>query len=52
MYLGTHVHYLVELQSGDRLTVMQPNVPRTLPSEDTPIYVSWDEHECVALPVE
>jgi hypothetical protein len=26
MYMGTHVHYVVELLSGDRLTVMLPNV--------------------------
>ncbi len=52
MYLGTHVHYEVELLSGDRLTVMQPNIPGNIPSEDTPIYVSWSVNDCLALPTE
>lgn len=51
MYLGTHVHYQVELLSGDRVTVMRPNSPSTLPSEDTPIYVSWNPQDCLALPL-
>jgi len=51
MYLGTHVHYQVELLSGDRLTVMRPNSPANLPSEDTPIYVSWNPQDCLALPL-
>jgi spermidine/putrescine transport system ATP-binding protein len=48
MYLGTHVYYVVELRSGDRLTVMQPNTC-VIPSQDTPIYVSWDAKDCLAL---
>ncbi|MBD2021869.1 ABC transporter ATP-binding protein [Leptolyngbya sp. FACHB-36] len=50
MYLGTHVHYLIELQSGDRLTVMQPNASSTLPGPQTPIYVYWAFGDCLALP--
>jgi spermidine/putrescine transport system ATP-binding protein len=50
MYLGTHVHCLVELQSGDRFTVMQPNTS-PIPSLDTSIYVSWDVKDCLALPI-
>jgi spermidine/putrescine transport system ATP-binding protein len=49
MYLGTHVHYLIELKSGDRLTVMQPNISDT-PNSDTPIYVHWTYADCLALP--
>ncbi|QZZ21849.1 ABC transporter ATP-binding protein [Leptothermofonsia sichuanensis E412] len=48
MYLGTHVHYLVELDSGDRLTVMQPSV-LNLPDADTPIYVYWAFDDCLAI---
>jgi spermidine/putrescine transport system ATP-binding protein len=50
MYLGTHVHYLVELRSGDRLTVMQPSTLTDLPNSETPIYLSWDFSDCLALP--
>ncbi|WP_421656847.1 ABC transporter ATP-binding protein [Leptothermofonsia sp. ETS-13] len=49
MYLGTHVHYLVELESGDRLTVMQPNAIN-LPDSDTSIYVHWAFDDCIAIP--
>jgi spermidine/putrescine transport system ATP-binding protein len=51
MYLGTHAHYQVELLSGDRVTVMRPNVPTHLPGEDTPIFVSWSAQDCLALPL-
>jgi spermidine/putrescine transport system ATP-binding protein len=49
MYLGTHVHYLVELQSGDRLMVMQPNKMEQLPDPHTPIHVHWTARDCLAL---
>jgi spermidine/putrescine transport system ATP-binding protein len=50
MYLGTHVHYGVELASGDRVTVMQPNVASgDLPGEDTPLYIAWNVQDCLAL---
>lgn len=49
MYLGTHVHYVVELISGDRVTVMQPNTVGTLPDAQTPIYVYWAATDCLAL---
>ncbi|MCY7391471.1 MAG: TOBE domain-containing protein, partial [Leptolyngbyaceae cyanobacterium CAN_BIN12] len=51
MYLGTHVHYGVELASGDRLTVMQPCLSDDLPGEDTPLYLLWDVNDCLALPM-
>lgn len=50
MYLGTHVHYVVELQSGDSLTVMQPNRMESLaPDAQTPVYVHWSAADCLAL---
>lgn len=51
MYLGTHMHFLVELTSGDLLTVMQPNTSGYIPGKDTPIYVSWSADNCLALPL-
>ena len=49
MYLGTHVHYVVELLSGDRLTVMLPNVTSKLPDPNTPVYARWAATDCLAL---
>lgn len=49
MYLGTHVHYVVELLTGDRLTVMQPNRLQSLPEPNTPIYVHWAATDGLAL---
>lgn len=49
MYLGTHVHYLVELLSGDRLTVSQPNTGNILFDVHAPIYAYWAAGDCMAL---
>jgi spermidine/putrescine transport system ATP-binding protein len=49
MYLGTHVHYVVELTSGDRLTVRLPNVTSKLPDANTPVYARWAPTDCLAL---
>ena len=49
MYLGTHVHYLVELLSGDRLTVSQPNTGNILSDVHAPIYAYWAAGDCMAL---
>lgn len=49
MYLGTHVHYVVELDSGDQLKVMQPNTLTDLPELHTPIYAYWTAADCLAL---
>ncbi|MCZ0900905.1 ABC transporter ATP-binding protein, partial [Microcoleus sp. HI-ES] len=38
MYMGTHVHYVVELASGDKITVRQPNTGGSFPDPHTPIY--------------
>lgn len=49
MYLGTHVHFVVELLSGDRLTVMLPNTASKLPDLHTPVYAFWKATDCLAL---
>lgn len=49
MYLGTHVHYTVELASGDCLTVMQPSRLENLADPHTQIYVYWTATDCLAL---
>ncbi len=49
MYLGTHIHYLVELGSGDRLMVLQPNRLESLPPPHSPIHVYWSASDCLAL---
>lgn len=49
MYLGTHVHYVVDLLSGDRLTVRLPNVTSKLPDYNTPVYARWAATDCLAL---
>lgn len=48
MYLGTHVHYVVELLTGDRLTVMQPNRSASLHLH-APVQVYWSAQDCLAL---
>ncbi|WAL62140.1 ABC transporter ATP-binding protein [Thermocoleostomius sinensis] len=48
MYLGTHVHYVVELLTGDRLTVLQPNRSEALPLH-APVQVYWAANDCLAL---
>lgn len=49
MYLGTHVHYLIELESGDRIKVLQPNTGNILSDVNMPIYVRWATRDCIAL---
>ena len=49
MYLGTHVHYVVELYTGDRLTVRQLNTSGSLFEPHIPIYVYWSAKDCLAL---
>lgn len=51
MYLGTHVHYVVELRTGDRLTVLQVNTGGALPPLDTAIYAYWSAADALAVPV-
>ena len=49
MYLGTHLHCVVQLQTGERLTVMQPNRSEQSLTPETPVYVSWLPSDCLAL---
>jgi spermidine/putrescine transport system ATP-binding protein len=49
MYLGTYVHCVVELLSGDQVTVMQPSISDSLPGANTPIYAYWSAQDCLAL---
>lgn len=49
LYRGSHVHYRVELLSGDRLMVLQPNTMPVVPDHDTPIYVHWAATDCLVL---
>lgn len=49
MYMGTHVHYVVELASGDKITVRQPNTGGSFPDANTPIYAYWGTNDCLAL---
>jgi spermidine/putrescine transport system ATP-binding protein len=51
MYLGTHVHYVVELLNGDSLTVLQPNRASDLLELDTLVQVYWSASDCIALPL-
>ena len=49
MYMGTHVHYQLNLLSGDQMMVRQPNTVGPFPNQDTPIYVYWSKQNCLAL---
>lgn len=49
MYLGTHVHYVVELATGDRIMVRQANTGGNLPQLHTPVYAYWAPTDCLAL---
>lgn len=49
MYMGTHVHYVVELLSGDRITVMLPNITSKLPDPNTTVYARFLATDCLAL---
>ncbi|OCR02589.1 spermidine/putrescine ABC transporter ATP-binding protein [Oscillatoriales cyanobacterium USR001] len=49
MYMGTHVHYVVELAGGDRITVRQPNTGGLFPDPHTPIYAYWGTTDCLVL---
>lgn len=49
MYLGTHLHCVVQLQTGECLTVMQPNRGNHQLEPETLVYVSWSPEDCLAL---
>jgi spermidine/putrescine transport system ATP-binding protein len=50
MYLGTHIHCVVQLTTGDCLTVRQmTNQPEPRLAPETPVYASWSAADCRAL---
>ncbi|NER80332.1 MAG: ABC transporter ATP-binding protein [Leptolyngbya sp. SIO1D8] len=49
MYLGTHLHCVVQLETGDCLTVMQPNRTGHQLIADAPVYIYWQPEDCLAL---
>jgi len=49
MYLGTHVQYVVDLMSGDRITVLEPNRQGNLFAPNDTVCVSWKTADCIAL---
>lgn len=49
MYLGTHLHCVVRLSSGESLTVRQPSRAEGEVVVDTPVYVHWAAADCLVL---
>jgi spermidine/putrescine transport system ATP-binding protein len=49
MYLGTHVHCVVQLQNGDTLTVLQSNREEHQFATETPVYAHWQPKDCLVL---
>jgi spermidine/putrescine transport system ATP-binding protein len=49
MYLGTHVDYQVDLVTGDRITVLQPNRSSNLMDLGASVYVYWAAEDCLTL---
>jgi spermidine/putrescine transport system ATP-binding protein len=49
MYLGTHLHCVVRLSSGETLMVRQPNRTESLVGVDTAVYVHWAADDCLVL---
>ncbi|MBD2230463.1 ABC transporter ATP-binding protein [Phormidium tenue] len=49
MYLGTHLHCVVRLGSGETLMVRQPNRAESLVGVDTAVYVHWAADDCLVL---
>lgn len=48
MYLGTHAHYVVDLELGGQVLVRQANTT-AVPNTETPLYVYWGTQDCLAL---
>ncbi len=51
MYLGTHLHCVVQLTSGETLVVRQPNRAEATIAVDMPVYVYWAIEDCLVLEV-
>jgi spermidine/putrescine transport system ATP-binding protein len=51
MYLGTHLHCVVQLTSGETLAVHQPNRAEATIAVDMPVYIQWAIEDCLVLKV-
>ncbi|MBD2103024.1 ABC transporter ATP-binding protein [Leptolyngbya sp. FACHB-261] len=50
LYLGTHIQYIVDLSTGDRMTVLQPNALKVDAIEyGSKVYVHWSCRDSLAL---
>jgi spermidine/putrescine transport system ATP-binding protein len=49
MYMGTHLHCVVELATGECLTVFQSNQNHHAPNPDSPVYAFWAADDCRIL---
>ncbi len=49
MYMGTHVHCLVQLDTGESLMVFQSSRAEHQLETETPVYVYWEPADCLAL---
>ncbi|MBD2260160.1 ABC transporter ATP-binding protein [Pseudanabaena sp. FACHB-2040] len=49
MYLGTHIHCMVQLQTGEQLTVLQPNRAGSMMVPQTTVYAYWRPKDCLVL---
>jgi spermidine/putrescine transport system ATP-binding protein len=49
LYRGTHVHYIVELSTGDRVMVMQSNTVHRLTGAEHLVYIQWSAQDCQVL---
>jgi len=54
MFMGTHIQCVVELVSGDQITVSQPvregsSYAQALSNPETAFYVHWQPTDCLAL---
>ncbi len=48
MFMGTHVLYVVQLETGDTLRIKQPNTAASI-NHGTPVYAYWSTADCLAL---
>lgn len=49
MYLGTHIHCVIELTTGEQLTVLQPNRAGSMVAPQTAVYAHWMPKDCLVL---
>jgi spermidine/putrescine transport system ATP-binding protein len=49
MYMGTHVHCVIALDSGETLTVRHSDRSHKLPEPGTPVSLSWSADDAIAL---